>query len=289
MDGSDQPVLQADQWLSPRDHNQVLPDFHYIYPVVSRRAGGVSIGVNLNVNNACNWRCVYCQVPALKRGAPTPVDPARLEQELAAMLQEVLHGRFMQTHVPEAMRRLSDIAIAGNGEPTLSPQFPQAVDAVLRQVEAFGLRGTLRIVLITNGSMLHRPAVQEALRRMATAGGEVWVKVDRGSEAGVRQVNQVRQDPERTRRQVAQATACCPTWVQTCMFCWEGVPPSEQALSDYIDLVASLPAIRGVLLYGVARTPMLEEGRHVTPASPAWMQTLAERLRARGVAVQHYT
>ena len=274
--------------LSPRDHNQVLPDFHYIYPVVSRRAGGVSIGVNLNLNNACNWRCVYCQVPGLQRGAPEAVDVVQLEQELAAMLDEALHGSFMAEHVPEAMRRLSDIAIAGNGEPTLSPQFAEVVDAVLRQVDAFALRGKIRIVLITNGSMLHREPVQAALRRMAAAGGEAWVKIDRGSLAAVRRVNQVGQAPERARRQAELAAACCPTWVQTCMFCWDGQAPGESDLNDYIDLVNSIRGIRGVLLYGVARTPMLAEGSAVGAVDSAWLQSLATRLRERGIDVQLY-
>lgn len=288
MDSSKQPVIEAGKQLSPRDHNQVLPDFHYIYPVVSRRAGGVSIGVNLNPNNACNWRCVYCQVPELKRGAPDALDVALLEQELSAMLEQVLHGNFMAEHVPADMRRLSDIALAGNGEPTLSAQFPAVVDAVLRQVDAFGLRGALRIVLITNGSMLHREPVQAALRRMAAAGGEVWVKVDRGSIDAVRRVNQVGQAPQRTRRQVELAVGCCPTWVQTCMFCWDGAAPSATDVADYLDLVGSLDGIRGVLLYGVARAPMLAEGQRVSPVDRDWLQHLADTLRARGIAVQSY-
>lgn len=272
--------------LGTNDHNQVLSGFLHVYPVVSRRVGGVSIGINLNLNNACNWRCVYCQVPELKRGAPDEVDVARLEQELAAVLEEVLHGGFMQAHVPEGMRQLRSIAIAGNGEPTLSRQFPQVIAVLRRQLEAFGLLGRLRIVLITNGSMMHRPEVQDALRSIATVGGEAWVKVDRASEASIRLANQIGQDLARTRRQVEMASACCPTWVQTCMFEWQGEPPSEREVADYVELVASFDGILGVLLYGVAREPMLEEGRQVSPVSREWLAALAERLRARGVTVQ---
>ncbi|OHX14630.1 hypothetical protein BI347_14775 [Chromobacterium sphagni] len=79
---------------------------------------------------------------------------------MTAMLQDILHGDFMLRHVTPDMRRLSDIALAGNGEPTFSPQFPAAVDAVLRQIDAFGLRGQIRLVVITNGSQMHRSAVQ---------------------------------------------------------------------------------------------------------------------------------
>ena len=68
--------------LTVSDHNRDVSGMKYIYPVVSRRAGGVSIGINLNVNNACNWRCVYCQVPNLTRGAPPPIELIQLEKEL---------------------------------------------------------------------------------------------------------------------------------------------------------------------------------------------------------------
>ena len=53
-----------------------------VYPVLSRRAGGLSVGVNLNLGQECNWACVYCEVKGLTRGAPAPVDLAQLEQEL---------------------------------------------------------------------------------------------------------------------------------------------------------------------------------------------------------------
>ncbi len=60
--------------LSTTDHSRDGAGLSYVYPVVSRRAGGVSVGINLNTNNACNWRCIYCQVPDLVRGAAPPVD-----------------------------------------------------------------------------------------------------------------------------------------------------------------------------------------------------------------------
>ena len=64
--------MNTEAFLTISDHNRDVTGFKYIYPVVSRRAGGVSIGINLNINNACNWHCVYCQVPNLSRGSPPP-------------------------------------------------------------------------------------------------------------------------------------------------------------------------------------------------------------------------
>ncbi len=65
------------QRLTILDHSRDSAGLIYVYPVISRRAGGISVGINLNVNNACNWRCIYCQVPGLSRGAPPPVDLPR--------------------------------------------------------------------------------------------------------------------------------------------------------------------------------------------------------------------
>jgi wyosine [tRNA(Phe)-imidazoG37] synthetase (radical SAM superfamily) len=106
---SDQPYLTVE------DHNRDVSGMRYVYPVVSRRAGGVSIGINLNVNNACNWRCVYCQVPDLKRGSPMPIDMTLLEQELRRFLDYALHGDFMTRYVAEGDRQLQDISFSGNG------------------------------------------------------------------------------------------------------------------------------------------------------------------------------
>ena len=56
--------------------------------LTASRAGGVSIGINLNTNNACNWRCIYCQVPELARGTAPPIDLLLLEKELAAFVSK---------------------------------------------------------------------------------------------------------------------------------------------------------------------------------------------------------
>ncbi|HMR77472.1 MAG TPA: hypothetical protein PKD61_20330, partial [Polyangiaceae bacterium] len=90
--------------LSVVDHDRNSVELTYVYPVVSRRAGGVSIGVNLNPNNACNWRCVYCQVPNLTRGNGPQLDLGLLERELNGLLEDIQHGDFMQRRVPEGAR-----------------------------------------------------------------------------------------------------------------------------------------------------------------------------------------
>lgn len=68
--------------LTVTNHNRNLTGLTYVYPVLSRRAGGLSIGINFNTNNACNWRCIYCQVPELKNGAAPEIDLNLLASEL---------------------------------------------------------------------------------------------------------------------------------------------------------------------------------------------------------------
>ncbi|MBS1137513.1 MAG: radical domain protein, partial [Proteobacteria bacterium] len=116
--------------LDTRDHNRESAGLTYVYPVISRRAGGVSVGINLNPNNACNWRCIYCQVPNLRRGSAPPIDLDLLGRELRGFLREALTGDFMRRSVPEDSRRVVDIAISGNGEPTSAREFAQVIELV---------------------------------------------------------------------------------------------------------------------------------------------------------------
>ena len=142
--------------LTPENHNRDTAGMAYVYPVVSRRAGGVSVGINLNPNNACNWACVYCQVPDLVRGTAPDIDLVQLEAELRTLLTDILHGDFMQTRVPEEVRRLNDIALSGNGEPTSAKVFPKVIELIGRAIADFELVDKIKLVLITNGSLRAR-------------------------------------------------------------------------------------------------------------------------------------
>ena len=284
--------------LTPRNHDRDNAGMTYVYPVVSRRAGGVSVGVNLNPNNACNWACVYCQVPNLARGTAPDIDLAQLESELRAMLGDILHGDFMQTRVPEEARGLNDIALSGNGEPTSAKAFPQVIELIGRLMAEFGLVGpegnlerkTAKLVLITNGSLADRPRVQEGLRKMADLNGEVWFKFDSATAAGMRTVNQTRISPEKQFERLAATARLCPTWLQTCVFAFDGAPPSEAEQAAYLAAVERIRAlqipVQGVLLYGLARPSMQPQAGRLAALPAAWLEAFAERIRAAGLPVQ---
>ncbi|MGQ5523104.1 radical SAM protein [Chitinimonas sp. PSY-7] len=276
--------------LAVTDHRRDILGFQYVYPVVSRRAGGVSVGINLNPNNACNWRCIYCQVPDLIRGNAPKLDLACLEAELAAMLEDIVHGDFMQRNVPEDVRRLNDIALSGNGEPTSSRQFGEVVDLVGRQMRHFGLLGQIKFVLITNGSQLYKPAIQSALGRLSALNGEVWFKYDRAPIDNHSFVNQIALTPAQVRRHLLAATTHCPTWLQTCMFMVDGALPSEQEITAWLDLLREAmeggARPEGVLLYGLARPSTQAEAPRLAKAPDDWMRALAGRIEAFGLPVK---
>src|ERR1700722_13802742 len=126
------PALPQRQHLPlHRDHRRSFADNRYVYAVVSRRSKGVSLGINLNPDKLCNFDCVYCQVDRTTPGGPANVDVPRLAAELEDMLDLAVSGALYETDAfrttPPALRRLNDIAFAGDGEPTTCPAFPEVV------------------------------------------------------------------------------------------------------------------------------------------------------------------
>ena len=275
--------------LTVRNHDRDLAGLTYVYPVLSRRAGGVSVGINLNPNNACNWHCVYCQVPDLVRGKAPEIDLARLEDELRGFLGDLVHGDWMARFVPEGLRVIRDIAFSGNGEPTSASVFPEAVALVLRLRAEFGLSSAeVPLRLITNGSLMAQARVQEGVRLLGEAGGEVWFKVDAGTADAIEHINGVRLEPESVARNLARCAQLCPTWVQTCMFRWDGEAPSTVELDAYLEVLeaAGIDALQGVLLYGIARQSMQPEAVRLAPLSGDELESIAAYMRKKGLTVR---
>jgi len=276
--------------LDTRLHDRDNAGLKYVYPVVSRRARGVSVGVNLNPNNACNWRCIYCQVPNLVPGVAPEIDLDLLESELDRMLGALVQGDYMERHVPAGARRLNDVAISGNGESTTSPQLPEVLRRIARSMESLGLLGETKLVLITNGSLVHRPHVQEALRLMAGMRGEVWYKLDSATAEGQAQLNDAHAGIARAEQNLRTAAVLCPTWLQTCVLELDGEPPSAAERRAYLKLVARLVAdevpLRGVLLYGLERKSYQPEAPRLGKLPAEWLEAFAREIETAGLAVQ---
>ncbi|MFA6445426.1 MAG: radical SAM protein, partial [Sterolibacterium sp.] len=245
------------------------------------------IGINLNPNNACNWRCVYCQVPNLTRGSAPPIDLALLENELRTMLADMQHGDFMTTRVPVEARRIEDVAFSGNGEPTSSPDFLQALDIVVRCMKESNLLGRIKLRLITNGSLVDRPAVRQGIARLSQANGEIWFKLDAGSRKQIAVINNVDLDPVGVLRRLRDCGELCLTWVQSCFFAYDGFAPRETEILAWLDLLErAKDRVGGVHLYGLARPSLQPEAPRLARLQQAWLDTLAERTRKLGLTVR---
>ncbi len=281
--------MNDDQYLNVADHNRDVSGLTYIYPVVSRRAGGVSIGINLNINNACNWRCLYCQVPNLTRGSPPPINLNLLENELRNFLDYILHGDFMERYVAEGDRKLQDIAFSGNGEPTSAKDFPEVLKIVEKLLNEFGLLDSslghqIKVRLITNGSLMDKAYVLESMHYLAKMNGEVWFKLDAGSSEGIAKINDVNITIPSIINRLKLCAQACPTFVQTCMVAIDGHLPTEDEIASYISLVEKVKNdIHGVHLYGLARPSMQAEAERLTRISPEWLNDVAVKIRSTGL------
>ena len=277
-------MSSTDRLLVVNEHSRDSAGMAYVYPVISRRAGGVSIGINLNPNNACNWQCVYCQVPGLTRGSPPPIDLSLLRKDLDEFLGEANRGSFMQERVPVESRRLVDVAFSGNGEPTSAAEFADAVAVVADVLSLRSTTANLKLRLITNGSLIGRGYVQEGLQRMAVANGEVWFKLDSATAQGIFAGNGVRASPEAALRRLRTCAGLCSTWVQSCFFSRDGKAPSQGEIDAYIKAVASVAnVVQGVHLYGLARPSMQPGAERLARLSTDWFGSLAAKLKNQGL------
>ena len=277
--------------LTHNNHDRDVTGMTYVYPVLSRRSKGLSIGINLNPNNACNWACLYCQVPDLVRGSAPRVDIQTLKIELRALLESHRSGAMSeQFELGTDEATLRDIAISGNGEPTSCPNFLAVTEAIGEIAEALGLLGKINLVLITNGSLMERNEVQQGLAHWGLLGGEVWFKVDRGSAEGIDQLNQAQISMDRVRRHLKICLGLVPTWIQTCLLTVDGNPPQDAEVEAYLDLLETLkgsePLLQGVLLYGLARPSLQPDAQRLGIIPKVWSDRLAERVSAIGLEVR---
>lgn len=262
----------------------------YVYPVISRRSGGVSIGINLNPNNACNWRCIYCQVPDLKRGSAPKIDLIRLEQELRIFLRESLEGDFMAQKVPPDCQRINDIALSGNGEPTSAKAFAEVIEIIARVKRDFALLESIKLVLITNGSLINRETVQEGIARMASLNGEVWFKFDSALAQRRLQINNASISNATILRHLKLSASLCPTWIQTCVFKIDGDPASGEEIDAYLNFLRTALQqgikLQGILLYGLARPSLQAESSRLSNVAEDWMEKFADAIRSLNIEVK---
>jgi wyosine [tRNA(Phe)-imidazoG37] synthetase (radical SAM superfamily) len=268
-----------------QSHPRQFENNRYIYPVLSRRAGGISIGVNLNLDKFCNFRCVYCQVDRLEAVEQDTIDVARLTTELEQMIERVTSGRifaepqFSATAAP--LRRLNDIALSGDGEPTACPNFGEVV-AALAELRRRRHLDDVKLVLITNATLLHHERVARALESFDANNGEIWAKLDAGTEAYFQQVARSHVSWQHILQNLCCAAMSRPIVIQSLWMRIKDQPPPTEEVEAYGDRLNAITAAGGqiklVQIHTVARTPA---ECWVRPLENAEVDALAERVRRR--------
>lgn len=247
--------------LTFNDHRRELGQNRYVYAVVSRRARGLSIGINLNPDKVCNFDCPYCQVdrtPAGLAGVTGGVEVARLVEELDVLLGWVTDGTLW-SHAPfdttdPALRRVADIAFAGDGEPTSSRAFAAAAEQVHAARARHGL-GNTPIRLLTNATLLHRPGVRRGLAFI----DETWAKLDAGTEAWFQRVDGTTFPFRRVLENLADLAKERPLTIQAMFPAIGGVGPSSEEVEAWVDRLRAIREAGGTIaaiqVYTVARDP----------------------------------
>ncbi len=278
--------------LTTTDHGRDSAGLSYVYPVISRRSNGLSIGINLNPNNACNWRCIYCQVPDLIRGSSPEIDLRQFKNEIDCFLSDVIHGDFYNHYdVAEELRVVRDIAISGNGESTSAADFDQIIGLTVQSIKRFNLHDKIKLVLITNGSLAHRKTVQAGLSAMREIDSEVWFKLDSATDVGLKNINNAGISVSKVKENLKIVSALCPTWLQTCVFKLDGTPPSAAERESYLQFLSCMEQedirINGIYLYGLARPSMQAEAPRLSSISAEAMEEIANDIRQLGFVVRH--
>jgi wyosine [tRNA(Phe)-imidazoG37] synthetase (radical SAM superfamily) len=253
----------------------------------------VSIGVNVNPDKICNFDCIYCQVDRKTPPVVRDVDMNRLREELEDMLELVVTGELFEKErfrdTPPELRRLNDIAFSGDGEPTTFSEFFEAVQMAAEIKNERNLFG-VKLVLITNATMFHKPRVQEGLRLLRANNGEIWAKLEAGTDAYYQQIDRTSIPFQRVLENIASEARQGPLVIQAMFLRMHGKPPSESELEAFCErlneIVRSGGLIKLVQIYTVARVPTED---YVTPLSRVDVDQIVDLVKLRtGIAVEGF-
>ncbi len=278
--------------LTYREHPRELEQNRYVYAVLSRRSSGVSIGINLNPDKVCNFDCVYCQVDRTTPARYRRVDLKILDRELKEILFRAQSGRLFEeppfAGIDGSLREVKDIAFSGDGEPTTYPRFKEAVELAIRAKVAAGL-AHLKIVIITNATMFHRAKVKQALSLLDENNGEIWAKLDAGTERTYKRVDVTTIPFERVLENILDAARLRPIVIQSLFMRLHGSAPEQNEIRAYCNRLREITArggkIKLVQVYTVARTPAQP---YVSPLSDEEVDAIAEQVRKIPLPVAAY-
>lgn len=214
-------------------------------PVRSRRLG-TSLGVNVLPphQKVCSFNCPYCQYGWTD--AHALADLSRVEWPEAGAIVDAVADALAQ--LSASRTRLDRLTLAGHGEPTLHPQFPELVEGLrdLRDRLAVGVP----LAVLSNSSTAHDMAVRQALARL----DERYMKLDAGDEVTLRRVNASRVPVET----IIDALVRLPSIVVQAMFVADDQHRIDNTTPEAVDAwLGAISRIRpqAVHLYSLDREP----------------------------------
>ncbi len=285
--------MVQDSLQQHRSHPRKYEQNKFVYPVVSRRSRGVSLGVNLNPDKVCNFDCIYCQVDRRSEAEQKFVELDRLLTEIDETLSVIVSGEIYRdlqfASVPERFRRLNDIAFSGDGEPTTFKNFDEIISRVAEIKRRRNL-DDVKMVLISNATMFHRPRVQAGLKILDENQGEIWAKLDAGTEEYYRLIDRTKIPFQRILDNLTSAAIARPIVIQSLFMNVEGVAPATAEISAYIARLNEIQQAGGqvklVQVYTVARAPAES---FVTALTSAEVEEIARRVREEtGLTAEAY-
>jgi wyosine [tRNA(Phe)-imidazoG37] synthetase (radical SAM superfamily) len=266
-------------------HERTFDENRFVYPVLSRRSGGLSIGVNLNPDKICNFDCIYCQVDRTSQSETRFVEIDALLAELDDMLALANSGEIFETpkfrSTPSSLRRLNDIAFSGDGEPTTYRNFDEIIAACAGLKRQRGL-DDVKMVLITNASMFHRPHVKRGLATLDQNNGEIWAKLEAGTEEYFQLVDRTPIAFRQILDNITAAARVRPLVIQALFMRVHGEPPTRRELEAFCDRLNEITSAGGQLklvqVYTVARRPAES---FVAPLSNGEVDAITNLVRTR--------
>lgn len=247
-------------------------DTHYVYVARSRRAGGLSLGIDLTPQGHCSFSCIYCQASHPVLRAPN------LTVNVDSLVREL--RRRLATDKTE----LKDIVLAGSGEPTAIPNLPEALVAI--QHVCNELAPLIPRKIFTNGRHMHVAEVHEALERWCNGQGQLWFKLDGASEASVGAINRRSFDVVAHLNGIWNFAKTHEIGLQTMMLRGTGLPDPAAVLGELINAIATAIALGAKItqwhLLTISRVPADENAaRILTDLSERELNELAERARTK--------
>ena len=214
----------------------------FVYAVVSARARGLSIGVNMNPDKFCNFDCEYCEVNRAVLSLEQSLDVDVMAIELQRVLAQAYSGElrtFPQfRNAPPDLMQLRHVALSGDGEPTLCPNFLDALRAVIH-VRALGNFPFFKVVLITNATGLNLPQVQDGLK-LFTPQDEVWAKLEAGSQRYLQEVNRPNCMIEKILENILLVARQRPVIIQSLFPSLNHEEPSAEEIEHYAGRLSDL-------------------------------------------------